>query len=288
MLCEPRPLTGSTDAPAVLNLPEQIFPVGATLDGGRYRITERLAGERWRGRFVGEAADGTHVLVTTGGQQTVPLDEVRRSLAVRSRPAVPLLHVGPLDGGDTHAHRFHGMVELHPAGRVLAEVERPLARRAALALARDLARALHSLHDAGLALGELPSELVHVRRRITRWTVAALVPRAPRFWRTCTQPNFALPHIFALPFVSPEVLWGRRPGPSSDVFVVALYVVWLLTGEFPYPGGDYVSRLMAVQANAPIDVDLDPDLQRVVVRAFQPDPAQRPSLRELASALTAR
>ncbi|NIR74102.1 MAG: hypothetical protein GWO12_03175 [Gemmatimonadetes bacterium] len=110
---------------------EPVFPVGATLDDGRIRITERIIGERWRGRYRAEAGGGKRFIVTTGGRQKGDLAQVRRDLAMNAPGVAALEHIGGLAGDDPHAHEFHGLVEVEPDGHPSSELELPLPPRVA-------------------------------------------------------------------------------------------------------------------------------------------------------------
>lgn len=263
------------------------FPVGATLADGGYRIHSRLIGERWLGRYLGQSADGSPVLVTTGGAQKTPVEQVAESLTLKSDAISPLLHVGRLSGNDPATHGFDGMVEALPAGQPLTEVMASLSARAGLDIARQVARSLIQAQQDGVILGELPAELIYVSQVDGAYQVSGLVPRAPRFWRTAKMPNFGLPQVFSYPLLSPEVTWGKPPVPSSDSYVIALCTVLLMTGTFPFAGNDYGSRLMMMQMGALGPLGVPEPLADLLGRALDTDPGKRPAPDKLRDGLAA-
>lgn len=81
-------------------------------------------------------------------------------------------------------------------------------------------------------------------------------------------------------YVAPEVLAGADPGPASDVHGLAAVGWFALTGAAPAAVGDRLPLVLL----AP---DCPDALVQLLTRAVSPDPAERPGLAELASALHA-
>ena len=89
-------------------------------------------------------------------------------------------------------------------------------------------------------------------------------------------------------YMSPEQ-WRGAPTPKSDVYSLGCLLYELVTGELPFSGGMLqVMRAHMQEAPArPSDrFPLRADLEHVILRAMEKDPVMRPTMLELASALT--
>ena len=95
-------------------------------------------------------------------------------------------------------------------------------------------------------------------------------------------------------YMSPEQARGDHAavGPRSDVFGLGASLYCLLTGRPPVPGTDgmYASLARAirgeVESPGAVRAGVDPDLERICLKAIDPDPARRyPTARALAEAL---
>src|SRR5690606_21539550 len=115
--------------------PAKAFPVGGNV-AGVYTITERLGGERWRGRYRARDRAGASFLVTTGGTQKRPLDPLKQELALPVSGVARLRHIAPL-AGDRNAHNIHAMVEDEPAGLPTSALPAPLGPEPARLLALE-------------------------------------------------------------------------------------------------------------------------------------------------------
>ncbi|HEY0482948.1 MAG TPA: serine/threonine-protein kinase [Kofleriaceae bacterium] len=80
---------------------------------------------------------------------------------------------------------------------------------------------------------------------------------------------------------SPEEILREASGPATDVFYAAYLLAELVTGEEPYPTEDPFAYLQAVSGG---QVQLPADLPKIA-RAFDPDPAARPSIARFATLL---
>lgn len=260
------------------------FPVGGTLDQGTYTVTERLRGERWRGRYRGHSRSGEPVLVTTGGKQTLPLAELKQALTMAVDGITGLRHVGGLSG-DPNVRHIEAMVEDEPPGLPSSELSVPVEPAVAVRLAREVGEVLMRANRAGVTLRQLPPELVYVKADGTSWRLALLAPRAPQFLHTATLPNFGVSTLFDFPFESPEVVGGHGTTPTSYSFVLGLLFVHWMTGEFPYDGDDLATRTMSLWLGPRRPVVLPPPLSDVFERALERDPSRRVPLGELLDAL---
>lgn len=91
--------------------------------------------------------------------------------------------------------------------------------------------------------------------------------------------------MFGTPaYMAPEVLVGEPSTPASDVFSLGVTIYECLTGRRPYPANSLVEVIAYTIEGPPPRLD-DP-LGGLVDRMLARDPAQRPSLAEVARALT--
>ncbi len=160
-----------------------------------------------------------------------------------------------LIGGETLANRTaHGPLDIEEV------------RRLALALVDVLAAA----HTAGVVHGDLtPSNVMldHGRVVVTDFGLARVFGETSQGFGTAA-------------YMAPEQLANHALGPATDVFAFALVISRALTGESVFRG----SREDIVAARlAPPSVSLPPTPWRAVLqRCVALDPAERPSLHELA------
>jgi hypothetical protein len=92
-----------------------------------------------------------------------------------------------------------------------------------------------------------------------------------------------------LAYISPERLGGAESTPAADVWAVGVMLWEALAGRHPFWRGSMLETARAIEAGAAPLAELRPDLpkrlQRLVDRALDPDPARRPSARELGEEL---
>src|SRR5208283_2812546 len=82
-------------------------------------------------------------------------------------------------------------------------------------------------------------------------------------------------------YMAPEQLAGREVTARSDIYSLGLVLYEMFTGRRPFEAGS-VAELARMQSSAspagPTTVvrDLDPAVERVILRCLDPDPARRP------------
>lgn len=110
-------------------------------------------------------------------------------------------------------------------GRSLEEFRRgkPIQYLTALALLEQLARALKTLHDAGMVHGNLHPRNVILGERGNPYLTDILVPVVFKSWDTLP-PNHRV-------FVCPEVLSGKPPDIQSDIYSLGAISLYLFAGE---------------------------------------------------------
>ena len=208
------------------------FPIGITLDHGRYTITDLLYGTPERGVYRARAAGSSSRAIVTLGTAQRDLEDARNRLALPDAAFAELMYVGPLES--KVEQRYDALVELEPEGMSLADdgVTAEQAVPTALAIARVVA----GCHARGVVAGGLRPELIYLRP--DRPTVGRLLPRCDRFLLTATTPSYGVTPCFTDWYTAPEVLARPElaPTPAADVFAVGVMLALWSRGEHPFEG----------------------------------------------------
>ena len=255
------------------------FPLGASLDRGRYQLRESLHGGPDRGMYRAfDHRDNRTVLVTLGPPQREDVELMRSRLAFAIPGITKLLHVGPLvtDG----ELPYDGLVEEEPAGQpsTLRADAWPLDRTIAVGLAvADVVRAVHA---RGASLGGLRPELVYLAAD----AFTSLAPRCEPFLSATEKRNYAVPPCFATYYMSPEQLArGGAATPADDTFAIAAMLATWHTGEHPFQG-ELAANAIAIATGARRTWHGDSSLEAMVGPALVAEP-KRISLDELCGLL---
>ncbi len=237
-----------------------------------------------RGIAVARSSRG-RVLVTVVGPEVEP-----EALADRPGWDLPLLAVETVEtvGGPRTA-----IVEALPSGipSTVADVgESALAAAAGRGVAAEdgspdfvleLADRISATHDAGSTVGYLQPELVLVDPTSQR---LAGVAQRPVRADAAAGPINGAPRFFGAAYLTPSELRGRPPTPPDDVFRMAAFVWRWRHGADPFDGS-LPDRLARTLAGTPNDGGRRDDVDDLLLRAVDADPAARPSARELLAAL---
>lgn len=182
--------------------------------------------------------------------------EVRIAREVSGLPHLPTV-IGA--GITPETARPYIVTSLHERGTLLARVRRggPLTAPEAVVLGADLAAALDALHQLGVLHSDVKPENVFAGD--DGWVLGDL---GSAWLRAAHGPAASL----TPPYAAPEVWRGGVPTPASDLFSVALTMVFAATGQVPTAGNPPDPRQVD---------ELFPD-HPVVARALDPDPRRRP------------
>ena len=243
---------------------------------GPYRLLGRIYHDSRITTYLGEDVTGRRVAITCAG----------RGGAGRLRAEMERLWRAPssvvprlLDAALEHDPPY--LVRELVDGPSLAQFVQwrgTLAGADLRGFAEELAAALHSLHNAGAAHGALtPGKLL-------------VGPAGIRLIGFDTERNGYGPAPGEHAFCAPEALdaaSGSWPGPPEDVFGWACLVVYAATARSPYAAETRADVVRKILEGSP-DVDGVPaPIRPIILSALARDPAQRPGMPEVLTALLA-
>jgi serine/threonine protein kinase len=92
--------------------------------------------------------------------------------------------------------------------------------------------------------------------------------------------------VFGTPgYMSPEQAEGQAAGTASDVFALGCVITYAATGAGPFGSGTAAAVLYRVVHGEPALGQVPPELREIVSACLAKDPAARPALRALATAI---
>jgi serine/threonine protein kinase len=195
-------------------------------------------------------------------------DHLVRLRGAASDCSLALLEVGP----DLETGRVFLVTEAAPGG-LLSDPSSPLTPGDRIRAVAAAARAVHAMHEVGLAHGFIRPENIFLTERGPRLGPPAL-----------DRPSGALasPGCAAdLHVLDPDTLAGEAPSRASDIWALGATAHLLLTGRGPFPAPDDEAPVLAVQrilfGRPEVDPSLPPALRQVIGSCVAADPADRPS-----------
>jgi serine/threonine-protein kinase len=283
---------------AAANLAERL----TTSLADRYRLTRELGGGGMSRVFVAtELALGRQVVVKVLPQELaagLSVDRFKREIAFVARlqhaNIVPLLNAGEVDGLPFYTMPLVEGLSLR------AHLDRtgPMGAREAIAVLRDVSRALAYAHDHGVVHRDIKPHNILIAGGaavVTDFGIAkalsaartATTDAATADGGTLTQLGTALGTPAYMP---PEQAAGDAVGPSADVYALGCTAYELLSGRPPFHGRTS-QQLMAAHiaepppALTPPNGQMPPALATLVMRCLAKDPAARPTAAEVAQVL---
>jgi hypothetical protein len=248
-----------------------------TIIGGRYRMIGRLGaggmGEVYRAddlklgqqvalKFLPEAVDKDPARLTQLHS------EVRISRQI-SHPHV--CRVYDIDEYEGHTFLSMEYVDGEDLASLLRRVGR-LAQTRAIELTRQICAGLAAAHDRGVVHRDLKPPNIMLdgagQIRITDFGLAGAIGESPRAGTPA--------------YMAPEQLAGQTVTPRSDLYALGLVLYELFTGERALTANnlaELIAKREQVDITPPTAVvrELDPAIERVILRCLERDPAKRPA-----------
>ncbi|HEV7494143.1 serine/threonine-protein kinase [Baekduia sp.] len=224
--------------------------------------------------------------------RTIALKILGEELSVDDAFKARFRQEGRIQGGINHPH----IVTVHEAGEVdghlfiaMQLVRGPTLKRMALSgeldaqrairLLTQVAGALDGAHAAGLTHRDVKPQNVLVgpgdHAYLADFGLTKALANSGGYTRTGQI-------VGTIDYISPEQISGAPATSASDIYALGAILYETLTGRVPFPRDSEAAVLFAHVSGAPPRVsdvrdDLPRDLDDVIARAMDKDPAQRPT-----------
>jgi serine/threonine protein kinase len=208
--------------------------------------------------------------------------EVRVSRQVSHRNVCRVYDIGEINGQHFLSMEFISGEELASLMRRIGRLPPDKANE----IARQLCAGLAAAHDTGILHRDLkPANIMidnHGNVRITDFGIAGLAEEIRTEEVTAGTPSY----------MSPEQIEGGELTIKSDLYSLGLVLYELFTGKKAFEARSLVELMHLRRSDATPTLptvlvkDLDPTIERVILRCIQKDPAKRPgSALQVAAAL---
>ncbi len=213
------------------------------------------------------------VIKVVSGSNEAGFRRFTRELKLFARVKSPQL-VTLYDAGQHEASFFYSMEWCR--GGTLADPTEELTKADKLRAVADAARAVHDLHEAGIAHRDLRPGNILLRgdgsaclgdlglAQIGSGSVTSMAPMA------------------SIGFVDPKLIMGDSASRASDIYSLGAILHWSLTGHHVHPGLDGTDPMMAVRAvlRHPAHVQrelLTADEADLILACISENPEHRPA-----------
>ena len=199
--------------------------------------------------------------------------EVRIARQVSHPNVCRVYDIGEVDGLNFLTMEF---IDGEDLASLLRRIGRPQADKA-VEIARQLCAGLAAAHDAGVVHRDLKPHNVMIdgrgKARVTDFGVAALA-------REVRQENV----VAGTPaYMAPEQLRGETASIRSDIYSLGLILYEIFTGKRAIQAATLAEAVMHHSAGSMVTTpsqivqDVDPVVERVILRCLEKDPAARPA-----------
>ncbi|MBZ5624377.1 MAG: protein kinase [Acidobacteriia bacterium] len=187
--------------------------------------------------------------------------------------------------GSSPATIFFLTMEFLPGETLAARLDREerMGPSAALPVMEQMAEALDAAHRSGIIHRDFkPSNVMlardgdGVRAVVTDFGLARSFGPSPRETTATATGNV----MGTLDYMAPELLTGSAASIASDVYALGMVAYRMITGALPFPSdrplaGAILRSRVPVPSPKSLVPDLDPNWERAILRALDPEPARR-------------
>lgn len=182
--------------------------------------------------------------------------------------------------GDDDRSQFYLVMEWVD-GRLLRQVvneQRKMPSERAVRIAREIAEALDYIHAHGVVHRDLKPENIMVDAedhiKLIDFGIAGNAGSRRLTFAKLSQ-TMGTPD-----YISPEQVKGKRGDGRSDIYALGIMLYEMLTGQVPFTGSNAFVIMNDRLLNHPvppreIDPTISPQLQEIIYRAIERDPAKR-------------
>ncbi|SEG76993.1 Serine/threonine protein kinase [Thermomonospora echinospora] len=253
---------------------------------GDYELLGRLGAGGMGQVFYGRSRSGRPVAVKLIHPQHAGERRFRARFAreIRAAQRVSGFYTAPVVDADPEAPQPWMATAYIPGPSLRARVREhgPLSSREVRALGAGLAEGLAAIHT---------HDLVHRDLTPANVIMAADGPRIIDFGVARALDASAMTEIGGLlgtvAYMSPEQVHGQPAGPASDVFSLGSLLVFAATGRSPFDAATVPAIAQRVIAGAPDLGEIAGDLRDLIDGCLAKDPADRPTVDEILTRLTA-
>jgi hypothetical protein len=264
------------------------FPIGETLGGGAYRVTEWIAGrgETRVYHAICPARPDERYLASYILAPRLEPENLTRKLAYRYAGVIDLAWIGHFDRAGDDSMRigmqrdYAAMVERLP--REGDPLRTLVAGRLGAAAAVDLGLAVGRIVAAparqGIFLVGIRPEFIWGVSRGDAISVTGLSGRTAPFFAQGRTIFPGSPPVFEHSYFAPELHARRDTQEESLVFTLAVLIAEWATGAYPFRDARMSRNIDSLRKgrHAPLEVPIQ--LASVLIHGLQPDPADRPNL----------
>lgn len=227
---------------------DKTFPIGATVDSGKYVIVDKFIEEssRDRGIYTGiRKSDGRRVVITLGLPQKEDYAALRRDFEWSDVEKIAkLLYVGPLEYAQSEFYhtKYDAMVELEPEGVPLSKLRHEdIPENLRLKIAYDIGIPLWKANEKFIQMDAcLRPEFVYIDLNADHpnKVFKGILPRSMKFLSTAKRPCKGLPLTFD--YVYAPIY--RNASVEKDAYNFIAMIMYVLTGDPPFAGDEITTQ----------------------------------------------